>query len=447
MLSEIWNSQRRLFEVALLLLTTTMVVGSAQAQTYRAPRIGNPAFQLKMREGWKLIFNDSHGNLVINLLDGGASVQLATLDKSNDTSTAAEIAATLMTWEGFSPCKPAGTGMIDGRPGDAFESTVNQGGSGSLNWRLIVTQLDPRHFASLGVIKGPLTPSQEKEVAAMVAQIHLVGQEPAAALAKGRAAYDRRDYDLAMAGFNEAIRLDPNNAEAFELRGRCSNHQHNFTQALADFTQAIALEPDRAVVYSLRGVILALKHDYAAAVADYNQSLRLDPEMAGTYALRGAAFSDQHDWARANADFNEALSLNPKSSGVYYFRAWMHVKQSAYALALADFNRAMLLSPEIAGAYNGAAWLLATAPDEKVRDGARAMELATKACQLSEWKEPKHIDTLAAAYAEAGKFAEATKWEREFLSSGPTAETATAARARLRLYQLGKPYRDSQPSF
>jgi hypothetical protein len=86
---------------------------------------------------------------------------------------------------------------------------------------------------------------------------------------------------------------------------------------------------------------------------------------------------------------------------------------------------------------------LATCPQDDIRDGKRAVALATKACELSKWKDANDIDTLAAAHAEAGSFSEAMKYQKKALEVGfEDKADAENARQRLLLYEREKPYRD-----
>jgi serine/threonine-protein kinase len=94
---------------------------------------------------------------------------------------------------------------------------------------------------------------------------------------------------------------------------------------------------------------------------------------------------------------------------------------------------------------NGLAWLLATSQTANLRDGAKAIEYATKACELTQWKNAQYIDTLAAAYAEAGDFDSAIKWQKEAINLLTKEEPAgwrTEFEDRLMLYQSHKPYRE-----
>ena len=96
--------------------------------------------------------------------------------------------------------------------------------------------------------------------------------------------------------------------------------------------------------------------------------------------------------------------------------------------AVAQYREALRLNPNLAGALNNLAWVLAASPDDELRNGAEAVRLAERACELTHYGEPSFIDTLAAAYAEAGRFPEAVttaeKAEQLATAAGLTAVAA-----------------------
>jgi Flp pilus assembly protein TadD len=113
-----------------------------------------------------------------------------------------------------------------------------------------------------------------------------------------------------------------------------------------------------------------------------------------------------------------------------------------YGAAIADFSEAIRIDPASAESYDSLAWILATCPVGRFRDGAAAVELARKACELTHWSDPEHLSTFAAACAERGDFDEAVRWEGKILEFKLSSDEAAAIRQRLSLYQQHLPYRD-----
>jgi len=98
--------------------------------------------------------------------------------------------------------------------------------------------------------------------------------------------------------------------------------------------------------------------------------------------------------------------------------------------------------PDTLEYMNNLAWLKATCPAPQVRNGTEAVEYATKVCELTDWKNANYLDTLAAAYAEAGDFDSAVKWQRkaiELLPEDTSAKSRNGYESRLKQYQAGEP--------
>jgi tetratricopeptide (TPR) repeat protein len=113
-----------------------------------------------------------------------------------------------------------------------------------------------------------------------------------------------------------------------------------------------------------------------------------------------------------------------------------------YARALAAFGEELRRYPDLAEAHERLAWIWATCPVGRFRDGLRAVESATRACELTNGKEGYILETLAAAYAEAGDFAAAVRWQRKALEQFAASGFASKVpHDRLDLYLAGKPYR------
>ena len=250
------------------------------------------------------------------------------------------------------------------------------------------------------------------------------------------------DYDGAIAHATEAIRLMKAPAEAFRLRGDAYLFKGDPEKAIADYTESIRLAPTRAGAYAGRARAYMLNNDIVRALADCTEAVRLAPNDPDGYCSRGVLCYQKRDYDQAIADFREALRLSPNLELAYYELGLCDAAKGDYEAAIGHFTKRLEFPRPSPLAHNMLAWILATAPKDAVRNGAKALEHARKACELTKWAEADFLDTLAAAYAELGQFDEAVKWEKKALESqGIKDLSIEAAHERLKLYEQRKPYR------
>jgi tetratricopeptide (TPR) repeat protein len=245
----------------------------------------------------------------------------------------------------------------------------------------------------------------------------------------------------ALADLAEVLRLNPAAAWAHANRGNILDTKGDFEQALAEFDAAIRLEPDDARLYNNRGRTHARRGDFDKALADFAEAVRRLPDDPRGYYNRALTRYRLGDFAGAVADLGEVLRLGPPSAEVHTQRAAAHYALGDRAAAVADHRAALALDADDANAHNSLAWLLATSPDDALRDGAKAVEHAARACELTRNENPGFLDTLAAAHAECGRFDEAVRCMEKALALLPEEERADY-RGRLDLYRAGRPFRE-----
>src|SRR5579885_2677246 len=252
--------------------------------------------------------------------------------------------------------------------------------------------------------------------------------------------YQRQgNFDEAIASYDQALRLNSKDPDSFYNRGTAYLDKGNYDQAIADLSQAIDLQPKYLDAYGNRGVAYLQKGNYRQAFADYNREIQLGPGNANAYFNRCWAFAQIHAYPSALADCDKAISLDPNQANAYATSGTIFSDQGNFAQAIDAYDKAVRLNPKDAGSYNLLAWILATCPDAKYRNGQQAVAYAKKAVELASNGKAEIVDTLAAAYAESGDFKQAVATEREALQY--QTKNAKEFRARLALYEHGKPYR------
>ncbi|VTT99114.1 tpr repeat-containing protein : TPR repeat-containing protein OS=Pedosphaera parvula (strain Ellin514) GN=Cflav_PD3636 PE=4 SV=1: TPR_11: TPR_16: TPR_11: TPR_11 [Gemmataceae bacterium] len=253
---------------------------------------------------------------------------------------------------------------------------------------------------------------------------------------------DCEDYAAAQADATAVAAADPTNAEAHFTRGTIAQQEGDHATAAEAYTACLALKSDHPFALLGRAHCHFVHRDYGAVVADCDRVVALVPGVVKAYELRGTARKALGDLDGALADFNEAIRLAPSSVMPYNYRAGLHYARRDYAGAVRDHMEALKRDPRHAGTFNQLAWVWSTCPDPDVRNGQRARECATRACELTEWAEPGFLDTLAAAHAECGDFDDAVKWQEKAMGLlGGDPDREADYRSRLDRYLAHKPAR------
>jgi len=250
-------------------------------------------------------------------------------------------------------------------------------------------------------------------------------------------------YPSAVENFTKAIEAYPDDFEALNNRGFARIYTGDYQGAIDDCSRSIVINPGSAKAYNNRGFARLFTDEYDAAIADFNHALAINPRYVDAYSNRCLAWSRKEQYSEAIADCTEALHLNPRSAKALYNRGYARDRRGNPDGAMRDYIQALKVNPRYVEVLNNMAWIMATTPDARLQDGKRAVMYAEKA--VGGTPDVNVLDTLAAAYAEAGRFDEAIAIENRLISlmaaSGQTTAIPMHVK-RMNLYEEGRPYRE-----
>ena len=270
----------------------------------------------------------------------------------------------------------------------------------------------------------------------------IVDKQPSATafLHRGIAHLQLDELDDATADFEEAIRRGTKDGSVYINLGNVLQRRGLAQEALINYSHGIELSPDMALPYIERSSILMEMKQYPEAAADLEKAIALEPTSPEAYNNRGVLLRLQGRYEAAIKDYTKAIELFHKYAAAHANRGFALRQLGRYAEALADFEKALTFDPLSDEIANDAAWLLATCPDERIRNPARAIVLAERACHATQRENGSYLDTLAAALAAAEKYVEAVKTGEEALERLKTDNQAIEVHARVELYRQKKPY-------
>jgi tetratricopeptide (TPR) repeat protein len=248
----------------------------------------------------------------------------------------------------------------------------------------------------------------------------------------------------ALGHYAEAVRLNPNFAEARYNLGVALEERGQPEQAFEQYRAVVRLNPRHARAHYNLGVALWARGALDEAAEHYAAALEIDPRYASAWHNLGIVRWQQGRPDGAIACGRRAVELGPDVTRFHIALAFALCEQGRSEEGERHYGQARRLDPNWPRAISRDAWVLATHPDPKERSGANALLLARQACRAPGGRRPEALDTLAAALAESGHFEEAARTAREAVTlaraEGAT-ELVPALEHRLRLYQARQPFR------
>lgn len=250
-------------------------------------------------------------------------------------------------------------------------------------------------------------------------------------------------FDKALEVLDQAHVLDPANAGVLLLRATVYQQLDKKDLALADVDRVLKLRPGQPLAMQLRAALLAGSNKFEEAISQLEALQRISPDDPDVDLQLAMFYNVEGKPRKAVELFSKVLTKEPQNFVALRGRADALLSVGKQAEAIADYETALKVRPDDSGVLNNLAWVLATSPDEKLRNGKRSIELATKACEVTEYKQAHILSTLAAGYAETGDFQTAMKWSQKAVESGK-ADQKEALAKELDSYKEGKPVRELQ---
>ena len=262
---------------------------------------------------------------------------------------------------------------------------------------------------------------------------------------RGVARYALGQFDEAITDFDQAIGDGVKGFSVYINRAAAKLAAGQEVLAIDDLNEAVRLEPKNPTGYYERARAWQQLDKLDQAIADYGKALELDAEFVPAYGGRGFVWFLKGESEKAIADFDQLIQRQPQAAVAYNNRGFNKQELGRYAEALADFRQAIELAPKYLLAYQNAAWLLATCPDDEIREGRAALEIAQKAHELSDSESTGVMKAMAAAYAENGEFEKALAWQTKVVELATEDERADEQQL-LDTYGSEKPYRMEKSS-
>jgi protein O-mannosyl-transferase len=240
------------------------------------------------------------------------------------------------------------------------------------------------------------------------------------------------------------------NAFAHHSLGCALNELKQYEPAVEQFEKALAIKPKLVESRFNLGLALFSLNRLDDAIVHYRKALEIDNKLVRAHSRLAEALLESKKYDAAVAEYRKVLELTPDDANACYNIGVARDRQAKRGEALAAYREAMAIQPNNVVFIDQVAWILATSPDRSLRNGAEAVALAERAVTLSGDNTPSIFATLAAAYAEAGRFDDAIRASQYAIALATRSNDSQSAALfgiQMKFYQARSPYheRDEQP--
>lgn len=259
----------------------------------------------------------------------------------------------------------------------------------------------------------------------------------------GHELYTQSRLDEAIALYHRALQAEPDSAVFHNNLANALREGGNLNQAMLEYEKAVQSNPRFADAQFNLGRALNLEGKHAEAVPHFQTVLQIDPSFLLARVNLGNALVQEGEPDQAVVQFQKVLAASPTNADVHLNLGLCYFQLGRIADAKSQYEQALQLNPNDARIQNNLAWLLAAGPSVSLRDGSQAVFHAMEANVMTGGANPIILHTLAAAYAQAGRFSEAVQTEQQAVQLAEAQSNRVMAgqlQLELKLYRVGKPF-------
>ncbi len=272
--------------------------------------------------------------------------------------------------------------------------------------------------------------------------IELSPQAPGPHQQRGEIYREQGEYDKALAEFDKVLELQPGEMLTLVHRAEVYLRSGRFDEALADVDAVLEKQP-LVLAHRIRAEVLANMNRLQEAIDEMHRVSAAVPNDTELKMQLALYYQVDNKPRKAVELYSEILEQQGDNVLALRSRGDAYLAVGDHAAAVADFEEALQRVADDPALLNNLAWVLATSPDAEIRNGKRAVELATKACELTDYNKPHILSTLAAAFAENGDFETAIEWSQKAVDLDDSEQEEQLVKE-LASYRGGQPWRERQ---